>query len=134
MDNDFVSVELVLKTGHKLSFVAGAFKTTLAGYEFVSYPEQRGTKSVRVVRADSIAMIQITAPEPFFENANLMPAPLALVAPLETGGPVSYVNPHAKDARANPGRAIRTPDGTPAAEVIGFDGKPEVIGASMVKM
>ena len=90
MDEYPISVEVILKTGHKSAFGAFEFKQTPQGWEFTSYPEKRGYKSVRIVKADAIAAIEITAPGQFFEAAVLAAAPAAIIAATQTG-PQTYV-------------------------------------------
>ena len=64
MDSDnAVAVIVVLKTGHKMSFGCFSFEKVNGGYSFTTYPEQRGHKTIKIVKDDSIASIEITAPE-----------------------------------------------------------------------
>lgn len=132
MDDSPVSVEVVLKTGQKFSFAAFEFKKTPEGWEFVSYPEQRGFESVQVVKGDSVAAIKITAPSQFFRAA----AAVTHASP-EVASPMPATSPQTYTAsKANKSIPIPTKDGRPKAVVPVYDkdgneGQME-IGASMV--
>jgi hypothetical protein len=121
---------MILKTGHKSSFAADEFKKTPEGWEFTSYPEERGYKSVRVVKSDSVAAIEITAPSQFFEA----PA-IVTQAPMPAGVPP--VGPQTYTARPpNKSIPLRTEDGRPKAAVPVYDKEGNesqlVVDASMV--
>ena len=104
-----ISVSVILKTGHKDSFSAYEFKKTAEGWEFTSYPENRGCKSVRLVKADSVAAIEITAPNQFFEAAT------QAVSHPSPSNAVIVPQPQTYEAKKNVAFTVRTKDGTPRA-------------------
>jgi len=148
-DEELVVVSAHLSTGSKLDFRCSAFSCEGRDWEFVSFPHRRGFKTLRIMRADSLADLQITAPEQFFENLRRQAAPaparLASVPPMPsysdegTGTPQIATNPFTKfikDEKANVSRAVTTQDGTPRAVVTEHTKEGKVrqitVGASMV--
>ena len=75
---------IVFKTGHRLAFSFFAFLQVPGGYEFIDYPGDRGYKTVRLIRSDAIASIEVTARETELDGFGLVAAvatPVGLPAP-----------------------------------------------------
>ena len=110
MDNEApVHVVIVLKTGQRMTFDCFSFERLDAGYSFVSYPEKRGYKTQKIVRDESIASIEVTAPEPMMEKMQ-PPAPVPLY---QNGDP--RVAPSGPKTTLSAFNKLRKCDGTPVA-------------------
>jgi hypothetical protein len=144
---------IVFKTGHKLSFSFFAFRQIPGGYEFIDYPDQKGYKTVRLIRSDAIASIEVTAREQELDAFSLVPAqpsaaPLALAPGVgyvdgdPQHGPKTYVarDPRSstmgpatgRDEKANRGTYTPTPKNPLRSEIVGDAGGVETVDAAMV--
>lgn len=149
-----VNVRATLVSGETLEFRATDFEVQNGRYSFTSYPEMRGFKTVRLIRSDQAAMLEITAPESMTEKlkAAQMPVPTMTAPPSLAGheaqatmAPIVYGPPLqrppydggdprrlVKDSRAEHAANLPNAPGIPMAEISkGEEGTREVIRASM---
>lgn len=101
-----VSVVIILKTGQKMSLKCFSFERIAVGYSFTSYPEERGFKTVQIVKDEIIGSISITAPEPLLAQLEMPP----LAAPMGVpSAPAGQVAPRTTLSAFN---RLRTEDGS----------------------
>lgn len=147
-----VKVSGVLKSGHKIAeFSAFAFQQTREGWDFITYPEQRGYKTIITVKADSVALLSITAPEQMIEQSKRVEQATVASGPVyDEGDPQHGPRTHlsaANRTRTAEGanRSVSRPDpeappgmGRPMAIVPEYDEKGKQreikIDAAMIKM
>lgn len=103
---DPISVIIMLKTGQKVGFKAFGVERVGGGYSFTSYPEERGFKTLRVIKDDAIATISITAPEPMLKDLEAPVAAQSASAP--------YIDPQrsAPKTTLSAFNRLRTEDGS----------------------
>ncbi len=140
-----VQVEAITVSGERFSLAATSFSVENGRYLFVSFPEQRGFKTVTVLKADQMAMLKVTAPDEMCDRLKSVPASAQLIAgsglvpePVTYGPPMPLVKPNYSGG--DPRRFVPpevaqdmpNPAGIPVSRISkGEDGVPEIIGATM---
>lgn len=116
---------------------ASSFDVANGRYTFVSFPPERGFKTVTILKADQLAMLEITAPDQMCEQLKAEEARTLAqaVVPPPTSGPVHFMNPIAqkiRDANATGAVNIPNPPGIPMSKITRNDeGREEIVGASL---
>lgn len=130
-----VKAKAVFVSGAKVELKASSFDVVAGRYTFVSFPPERGFKTVTILKADQLAMLEITAPDQMCEALKDAPPVTALPPPQQTSGPVHFMNPIAqkiRDANATGAVNIPNPPGIPMSKITRNDeGREEIVGASL---